>query len=104
MAKTRFSIIMDYQNAMRQADRISDAADKLAARENEIQQYINTIRISWIGENASDYLRKLEKSKNNLTKLKANLKNISDVTRRIARRTYDTEMATLEISQRRSYH
>ena len=37
MAKTRFSIIMDYQNAMRQADRISDAADKLAARENEIQ-------------------------------------------------------------------
>lgn len=104
MAKTRFAIIMDYRNAMRQSEKIADAAEKLVSRKNEIDRYINTLKICWTGENASLYIRKLEIARNNVDKLSNNLKNISDVVKRIAQRTYETEMASLEISQRRSYH
>lgn len=104
MAKSRFSIIMDYQNAMRQAERIADAAKKLASRQQEIEQYINAIRTGWTGDNALRYTKKLEVSKMNTEKLWKNLNNIADVVKKIARRTYETEMAALEISQRRSYH
>ena len=95
---------MDFQDAMRQAERIASAAEKLSARESELQGHINVIRAGWTGENAELYLRKLETSKANIRRLRDNLTNISDVVKRNARRTYETEMATLEISQRRSYH
>ena len=104
MAKSRFSIIMDYQNAMRQAEKIAGTAEKLASRKQEMDQYINTIRTGWTGENALIYIKKLEASKMNIEKLQKNLNSVADVVKRIARRTYETEMATLEISQRRSYH
>lgn len=104
MAKSRFSIIMDYRNAMRQAEKIADAANELATRQQEIEQYINTIRTGWTGDNALMYTKKLEVSKMNIEKLQKKLNNIAEVVKRIARRTYETEMATLEISQRRSYH
>ena len=104
MAKTRFSIIMDYFNALRQADKLSEAAEKLKVRKNEVERYINEVRECWTGDNASLYLAKLETSKKNIEKLSKNLAGVANIVKRIAQRTYETEMATLEISQRRNYH
>lgn len=103
MNKTRFSIIMDYQNAVRQAEILDSVVKDLEKNERDEQAFIDGLRISWTGENAEIFLKKLEISKNNVSKIKQMLSETSVAIKRIAKRTYDTEMATLEISMRRTY-
>lgn len=103
MAKSRFSIIMDYFNALHQAELLDKAADKLRSSATLADGYINYLRSAWTGDNAAVYINKLQILKDNLSKQEKNLKLIAETVRRIAKRTYDTEMRSLEISRKRTY-
>ncbi len=103
MASTRFSIIMDYRNAMAQADAIDSLIAELRSDCNRLNGCNDRINIYWKGDNALKYKSKVVKTTQNISQIIKDLSNISATIKRIAKRTYDTEMATLEISRNRTY-
>ena len=104
MAKSRFTIMMDYQRALSQAASLDKLAMDLVMCIRKNSENISQIQTYWGGENAHAYLRKMRASNEDLKRLRKNILNTSQTIKRIAKRTYDTEMKSLEISTRRTYH
>lgn len=103
MAKSRFSIIMDYQNAMRQAENLEKIAEELKQCIDNSETFKANVRGSWNGENAELYISKTEQSTERLRQIRNSVIATKDVVKRIAKRTYDSEMAALDISTKRTY-
>lgn len=103
MAKNRFSIILDYRNAMKQAGILDETAEELKNCSEQLERCGNRVRGSWTGENADKYINSTYVTSENIGEIRKNLINISEAIKRIAERTYDTEMAALEISGKRTY-
>lgn len=104
MGKTFLSIRMDYMKAMAQAKQLDTLAEELAACLREAQGSRARVIAGWKGEDVNAYLAKLDAAIERLTRYRKNVIGISETVRRIAKRTYDSEMRALEISQQRSYH
>ena len=103
MAKTRFSIIMDYQNAMRQADALERIAEEIKQCIDSSETFKTNVNRSWYGANANQYITKTEQSTGRLRQIRNSIIATKDVVKRIAKRTYDSEMAALDISTKRTY-
>lgn len=102
---TRERIEMDFRQAMAQADKVDDLAERLSQVSNT--QFGNTIQnmaAGWKGENAAAYLGKGARLQNRMNASASDLHNSAAAIRRAARRIYDAEMASLEIANSRSYY
>lgn len=104
MAKTKFSIMMDYHRTLQQAAALDRAAAELARCINKSGENKNQVGAYWHGENAQLYIQKMDLTIEDIRKIQKNIVDTSATIRRIAKRTYDTEMRALLISQRRTYH
>lgn len=103
MAKNRFSIILDYRNAMKQAGILDEIAEELKNCSKQLERCGNKGKGSWTGENANKYINSTYVVSENIGEIRKNLINISETIKIIAERTFDTEMAALEISGKRTY-
>lgn len=104
MAKSAFEIQMDYRNAIRQADSLSEIARELkTTADSGLQDCMSEISGSWTGDNATGYVKKCSLLKDKIIRSSEKLQKTADAIRKIAKNTYDMEMRALEIMKRREY-
>lgn len=104
MAKSKFSIMMNYHKTMQQATALDRLATELAGCLNSNTDSRNQVSAYWKGDNAQRYLRKIDVNNEDIRKIHKNVVDTSNAIKKIAKRTYETEMQTLLISQKRTYH
>ncbi len=101
---TREKIEFDFRQAMRQADRIEEIADKLnRLSSSKLESSLQNLSVSWKGENASAYLAKGERLQGKMGQTAKGLQAAASDIRTVAKRLYDAEMAALAIASARTY-
>lgn len=100
---TREKIEFDFRQAMRQADRIEEIADKLRLSNSKLENSLQNLSVSWKGENASAYLAKGSSLQTKMNKTAQGLQAAASDIRTVAKRLYDAEMAALAIASARTY-
>lgn len=99
---SRSEIRFNFKQALAQADRLDDAADKLdRLSRNTMEQSMETLASAWKGENATAFLRKENILKGDIKTTASGIHEIADDIRRIARRVYEAEMEALRIARSR---
>lgn len=102
--KSAWEIQLDYNHAVRQAESLNQIAGELRSTANQdMQDSIGAITQSWTGSNSNAYISKYNTLKDNVVVTAGKLDEIADTLRRIARNTYDAEMAALRLAMERKY-
>ena len=90
--------------ALKRADELSETARNIMkVSENISNDVMAGLEADWHGNSATDYKRKLNLFSAKVECEAKKLENIANTIRRVAKRTYDTEMQSLEISRKRTY-
>ena len=100
MALSEQTILMNFQEANRQAGRLEEiAADIMNVSDRDLEEEIRTISVSWKGENADAFVGKTNMIKDKTKKSAQDLQKIAKTIRTIAKNTYDAEMRATEIAK-----
>lgn len=101
---TKYQIECHYRLALKRADELSETARNIMkVSENISNDVMAGLEADWHGNSATDYKRKLNLFSAKVECEAKKLENIANTIRRVAKRTYDTEMQSLEISRKRTY-
>ena len=101
---TKYQIECNYRLALKRADELSETARNIMkVSENISNDVMAGLEADWHGNSAADYKRKLNLFSAKVECEAKKLENIANTIRRVAKRTYDTEMQSLEISRKRTY-
>ena len=101
---TNYQIECNYRLALKRADELSETARNIMkVSENISNDVMAGLEADWHGNSATDYKRKLNLFSAKVECEAKKLENIANTIRRVAKRTYDTEMQSLEISRKRTY-
>ena len=101
---TKYQIECNYGLALKRADELSETARNIMkVSENISNDVMAGLEADWHGNSATDYKRKLNLFSAKVECEAKKLENIANTIRRVAKRTYDTEMQSLEISRKRTY-
>lgn len=101
---TKYQIECNYRLALKRADELSETARNIMkVSENISNDVMAGLEADWHGNSATDYKRKLNLFSAKVECETKKLENIANTIRRVAKRTYDTEMQSLEISRKRTY-
>ena len=101
---TKYQIECNYRLALKRADELSETArNSMKVSENISNDVMAGLEADWHGNSATDYKRKLNLFSAKVECEAKKLENIANTIRRVAKRTYDTEMQSLEISRKRTY-
>ena len=101
---TKYQIECNYRLALKRADELSETARNIMkVSENISDDVMAGLEADWHGNSATDYKRKLNLFSAKVECEAKKLENIANTIRRVAKRTYDTEMQSLEISRKRTY-
>lgn len=102
--KSFASIVIEYSRTMQQAETLENIARQIDGAHKRYGSCRGKIQSSWKGENSEFYIDKLCVAECNAERIRAYLMELAATIRRIAKRTFDTEMKNLEISRQRTYH
>lgn len=101
---TKYQIECNYRLALKRADELSETARNIMKDSENISNDVMVgLEADWHGNSATDYKRKLNLFSAKVECEAKKLENIANTIRRVAKRTYDTEMQSLEISRKRTY-
>ena len=101
---TKYQIECNYRLALNRADELSETSRNIMkVSENISNDVMAGLEADWHGNSATDYKRKLNLFSAKVECEAKKLENIANTIRRVAKRTYDTEMQSLEISRKRTY-
>lgn len=101
---TKYQIECNYRLALKRADELSETARNIMkVSENISNDVMAGLEADWHGNSATDYKRKLNLFSAKVECEAKKLENIANTIRRVVKRTYDTEMQSLEISRKRTY-
>lgn len=101
---TKYQIECNYRLALKRADELSETARNIMkVSENISNDVMAGLEADGHGNSATDYKRKLNLFSAKVECEAKKLENIANTIRRVAKRTYDTEMQSLEISRKRTY-
>lgn len=101
---TKYQIECNNRLALKRADELSETARNIMkVSENISNDVMAGLEADWHGNSATDYKRKLNLFSAKVECEAKKLENIANTIRRVAKRTYDTEMQSLEISRKRTY-
>lgn len=104
MAKSEFSIRMDYKNAIKQAEKLEDTADKIKrTAKNDLDDCINRINSAWDGDSSNRFCRKGYTVVDELEVIAQELRRTAETIRKIATNTYNADMRALDIAKSRNY-
>ena len=99
---SRWEIRMDFQQAMNQARRLDEIADRLEkVAKKFMEQSMQNLASAWKGTNASAFLHKEEGLQGKIKATADNVREIADDIRRVAKRVYDAETTAWQISNER---
>lgn len=102
-ALDRATIIMNFQQAKAQADRLDGIANNITKlSDSELESIMNSLNANWKGDNATAYLGKGEKLQKYMDDTANSLHSIAEEIRNIAQRIYNAEMANLAIAESRT--
>ena len=97
-------IEMNFRNALKQADKLTNAAYRLRKiADNDYRNELQNISNAWKGENASLFLQKCEVLTDRMDSTAEELKSIAETIKRRAKNIYDAEMRALDTANRRNY-
>lgn len=101
---TEYQLYCNFKNANKKASELDEIAESIRNLANrKISDEINQLKANWSGESSDAFVSKMnllaEKSRREADKIT----EIANTIRKVAQRTYDTEMRALEISRRRTY-
>lgn len=101
---SRASIEFDFRKAKQQAGKLDDAAEQIRRiANNNFQDTLQSISVSWTGENSRQYLNKGVALKNQMIQTARKLNGIASEIRTAAQRIYSAEMAALRIAEEREF-
>ena len=101
---TKYQIECNYRLALKRADELSETARNIMkVSENISNDVMAGLEADWHGNSATDYKRKLNLFSAKVECEAKKLENIANTIRPVAKRTYDTQMQSLEISRKRTY-
>lgn len=104
MAKTAYSIKMDYNNAIKQAEKLEKLArDLKQIAQTQLQECLSNVDRSWKSTSSVKYINKGKKLREEILSRAKNLEKTAETIRTIAKNVYDAEMRSLEIAKRRTY-
>ena len=104
MAKTLYSIQMDFQKAKNQAGRLEKiAGDMNRLANNEIPFCMRNVSANWQGDHARSYVGKGNTAAENLRSIAESLNQAAAAIRTIAQNTYNAEKAALDLAKNRKY-
>lgn len=104
MAKTLYSIQMDFQKANNQAGRLEKIArDMHRIADNEIPSCMRTVSSGWKGDHAREYVNKGQRAEEHLRSIADSLNLTANTIRIIAQNTYNAEKAALDLAKKRTY-
>lgn len=103
MAKSASLITLDYQRAIRNANSLDKIANDIVKYSDKIDNVGLRCNRDWKGQNASHFSVKVGRVSDNLDQISSQIRNTAETIRRVAKRTYDTEMSNLEIARSRTY-
>ena len=99
--KAKAHIEIDFQLAIRQAERLEEIASKLISISGNMLQITDTFFASWSGENARIYIQKHTQVREEMKRASEELREVACNIRCLAKRVYDAEMRAYEIAVRR---
>ena len=100
MAKTMYTIEMDYQNAKKQAYELDQIAKSLGMlADQQFQSCLSAVAACWKGENAAAFCKKGNIVGNNIKNSADELKETAAVIRQMAENTYEAEKKNYEIAK-----
>ena len=104
MAKSAYTIRMDYDKALQQADKLEKMAKELKRTAgSSLDQCLNSVNSAWKSDSSVRYIRKGRRLKEDIERQAGELEKAADVIRTIARNTYNAEMKALQIAQKGSH-
>ena len=105
MGKTEYQIKMDYNHAIKEADKLERIAKKMDhLMQKDLKNCMARIAADWKGEASTKYRNKSNRVINNVETLSKELKNTAQTVRTIAKNTYQAEKHALELAKKRTYH
>lgn len=94
----------NYIQAKRQADRLSEQAERLSRlASGQMSDTLQKLSGNWKGDSADAYMQKGEKMKSEISSLARELSRTASVIRSSAERTYRAEMRARELARKRTY-
>lgn len=99
MASGMRAIQITFQEAIGQADNLSDCANDLKSVQSQLDSIMETLQSGWSGEAASQFLGKCSILRQKLGKASTDLGQISTSIRSTAQAYYEAEMRALELAQ-----
>ena len=100
-----FIIRLNYSRGMEQARKLGDLADRLKEEvDRHLEDTIADLNENWNGENAQADLMKCRKLQDNIRKNVNQLRKASETVRTLVQNTYNAEMNSYRIAQKRTYH
>ncbi len=104
MAKTMYSIQMDFQRAKNQAERLEGIARDISRlADNNLAGCMRDISANWKSGNASLYVSKGQTVAEHLRSVAAGLNQTAATIRTIAQNTYNAEERAIELAKARKY-
>lgn len=104
MAKSEYSIRMDFKKTIEQAKKLEELSKKLGdVADKDLVNCRSSLSGNWKGENATAYLNKVQIVEGNISSVSKNIWDTAQVVREIAQNTYEAEMRALERARERRY-
>lgn len=104
MAKTMYTIQMNFQRAKSQADKLERIARDLSrVADNDMSGCMRDVSANWKGENAKIYVNKGYAVAENIRSIASGLNQAAATVRTIAQNTYNAERRALELAKKRKY-
>lgn len=104
MAKTAYSIWMDFRNADKQADALEEIARTVRqTAAGDLTDCLEEMAVAWVSDNSTAYRKKCAAVADQLEEIARNLEKSAETVRTIAANTYDAEMAALATATTRTY-
>ncbi|MBQ8982069.1 MAG: WXG100 family type VII secretion target [Lachnospiraceae bacterium] len=102
MATTRYSIQMNYSNAIKRAEQLENIAKELdTMAKNKLDSTLQSISASWKSESANRYLKKGHTLEDRITQTAKELRNTAKTIRNTATRIRNADLYALELAEKR---
>lgn len=102
MAKSLYSIRMDFSKAKRQASDLEGIADNLRnLSDRQLEDTLRTLEQNWTGDNSVKYAGKGRQLEEKIRETSKSLEDIAEAIREIAQNVYEAEMRAWEIAHNR---
>lgn len=101
MAKTMYSIALDFNKAKNQAAKLEQAANKISRQRTKLSDEKQKISRNWKSDSSGMYLRKLSVVESELASTEKKLRNSAATIRTIAGNTYNAEKTAITLANQR---